>query len=143
MLAWLRKKQTGIATGMAAVFLGSLFTLFCQHCLAQMEWELEMIVASKDYDHCTHANSSEPEPALPGQPCMGVCDCGDNAMLIADNHAIAISNIRDYDDFKLLIPPAAYRSDYAPAVPAYVIGKPDKPDRACFTPLERNCVLLN
>ena len=144
MLAWCRKMQTLIAPIMVALFLGSLFTFFCQHCLMKLEQSRQAAIASSnDGGHCPHHGSNQPQPVSPAKPCTGVCDCGDHAMLIADQHAIAISDYRDYSEIMILIPPAADRMNYAPGMLAYVIGKPAKPERACFTPLERNCVLLN
>ena len=144
MLVWFRKMQTIIAPLMLTVFLSSLFALFCQHCLMKLEQarQLAAVVSSHHDGHCTHNGGSKPEPMSPAKPCMSVCDCGDNSMLIADKHSITINDFRDYAEIKIPIS-IAYTSDYTPAVLAYVIGKPDKPDRACFSPLERNCVLLN
>ena len=144
MLTWFRKIQTTVAPLMVAVFLGSLFTLFCQDCLVKLEQVRQTVAASSLHEgHCAHNSDGQPESTPPAKPCMGVCDCGDHAMLIADKHSLAMSDSRGFAEIKILIPPAAYTSDYTPRVLAYVIGKPDKPDRACFTPLERNCVLLN
>jgi hypothetical protein len=143
MLNWFRTRQTVLLPGVLSVFIGSLFTLFCQHCLAQMEQDVERMAVSQTNDHCSHDKGPEPASPPSGQPCMGVCDCGDEAMLIADKHSIAISANKLNPEFKVSAPAASTWVDMSPRQMPFLIGKPHKPERASYLPLERYCVLLN
>jgi hypothetical protein len=144
MLNWLRKKQAVISPLVAAVFLGSLFSLFCQNCLAQLERERAPDhVVPHDDGLCPHQNKNEPAPEPAVKPCMGVCDCGDNAMLIADKHSITLIDHQGFSDGKLIMPPLADTAVFSARHITWSIGKPLQPDRACYPPLERSCVLLN
>ena len=145
MLAWFRKMQTVIAPLMVAIFLGGLFSLYCGHCLLkQAQARQAVMTATQNAGHCPyHAGGGKPQPMPPAKPCLGICDCGANSMLMSDNHTLISSDHRGGWETGLLIPAPAYLAEYTPGKPAYVIGAPDQPDRACHTPLERNCVLLN
>jgi len=144
MLAWFRKMQTVIAPLMLAVFFGGLFSLYCEHCLLKQVQARQAVTAvTHSAGHCPqHAAGGHPQPT-PAKPCLGVCDCGANSMLMLDNHALVSSDHRGGWETGIPIPAPAYLAAYTPGKPAYVIGAPDQPDRACITPLERNCVLLN
>ena len=143
MLTWFRKQQSVLAPILVTVFLASTFSLYCRHCRIQLEQIRQALVTvQSDAGHCPLHGGGQPQTTPPAKPCHGNCDCDDHAGLIADKHGTAMRDYRHYSESIILIPPAADRMNYAPGMLDDVIGQPDEPERACYPPLERFCVLL-
>ena len=144
MLNWFRIKRKLFIPVITAVFIGGLFSLVCPHCLAKMVMDAEITnTAQGDNDHCSHMEPAKPVPVQSHLHCNGNCACEDHVMLAGSRPSAALSDDKGYTDFRM---PAVSDLSWAelPFIELpFTVGRPYKPDRACFSPLERNCVLLN
>ena len=144
MLNWFRKKRKAIIPLTGVMFLAGMFSLFCPHCLAKMVLaENAAVNMSETHDHCPHMGAGESGTVHSSNHCDGACGCQDHAMLTGIRHPVSVNDSKLYPDIRLPVLNEPYRSALSATEYQFTIGRPYKPDRACFQPLERNCVLLN
>ena len=144
MLTWFRKKRKAIIPLVGGVFLAGLFSYFCPHCLAKMLIEENAAVSNANtYEHCSSMTASRQGAKHSGNHCNGTCGCGGHAMLIGTRHLVTMSDSKGYPHIRMPVLNDSSAPDLRAIYLSYIIGRPYKPDRACFSPLERNCVLLN
>ena len=144
MLIWNRKNKNILVSGILFFFLGGLLPLSCVHCLTDAEYEQHMIAGNES--HCSHMvmDNEKTEPVKSKKPCKdGLCDCKHNNKITRDDRTQTIkantdSSINVYPVVHELAWPGSLTLNDQPAN-----LKPYKPDRACYPPLERTCVLLN
>lgn len=144
MLSWFRKKRKAIGPLIAAVFLGGLFSFLCPHCLAKTAMEMNTRVFKGDNnEHCSHMGDGKTQPVKSHKHCNGSCGCGDRAMLIGTRHLATLNDNKGFPDIRMPVLNELSWNEMPAAYISFTIGRPYKPDRACFSPLDRNCVLLN
>ena len=130
---------------MMVLLVGSLLSLACQHCLARAAMGVGdshvMDVAVEHGDHPGMDSGMHQE--MGKDPCTVYCNCEDNyfstdtgfSLKLALNRAVFESSQPSIHN---------YHEHYIPVGDRlFINGKPHIPDRACYLPLERNCVLLN
>ena len=144
MLSWFRKKRKAIVPLITGVFLAGLFSLFCPHCLAKMVLEENAAVTHSDaHAPCLHTGAGKPGLVQSHGHCNGTCGCEDHVMLIGTRHPVTLSDSKAYPDIRMPVLNDASGLNLSVTGYQFTIGRPYKPDRACYSPLERNCVLLN
>ena len=144
MFCWLRRKRKALVPFLTAAFLGSLFSFYCPHCLAKMTKEMAAMSIKHDTAvHCAHPGSNAPLPAGPHKHCNGFCDCAGKTMNFSAAHPVVAKDVQAWPGTRIAIRDDFYRPLPTVTYVTYIAGRPYKPDRACYPPLERICVLLN
>jgi len=129
---------------LTAVFISGLFSLICPHCLAKMVMDADPIVTQyNDNEHCSHMGPANPAPVQSHNHCNGSCACEEHVMLSGPRDSVAITDHKGYPDIRMPVLNDTFRYESSFIDLPSIVGRPYKPDRACYSPLERNCVLLN
>ena len=144
MSSWFRKKRKALVSLTAAVFISGMFSFFCPHCLAKMIMEDHAVVNhSNSHEHCSQMEAGKPASKHSRIHCNGSCGCGGIAKLTGSRSLVILSDGKRSPDSRIAVLNGLPALDLSIVHLTYTIGRPYKPDRACFSPLERNCVLLN
>lgn len=144
MLIWCRNKLRTLIPALMVLFISGLLSLSCQHCLAKAATNINsQDMAGGPDRHADHM------PMGPGEqhggqqdPCTVFCDCEDSYVSADDNSSMNVAVNRVLSSLKI---PCIHKY-YLEFIPSdhrlFINGKPHIPDRSCYSPLERNCVLL-
>lgn len=144
MFGWFRRRRKALVPVLTAAFLASLFSFYCPHCLAKMAMETAgLSIKDNGVDHCSHREGNKLMPAGTHKHCNGVCDCAGNSKIFASAQAVTPDDVKTHPGTRIAIRDDFYRPLPSMSFLTYIVGRPYKPDRACYPPLERICVLLN
>lgn len=144
MLKVLRKKQEQLGTGLLVFFLGAWLSVLCQNCMALMDND-EGSHQATEYQHCAEAEDDLPQAdiSLSSDHCTGVCNCDQLQTLTSAVQSLSSDKgYKDHQFVTAVLPAEQYRLSPSSGSGAGFHHN-DFPERACFLPLERYCVLLN
>jgi len=143
MLAYFRKKQKRLVTGILVLFLGGWLSIVCQHCQATAAID-NSLAGQESEDHCKNEqNPQQPiDTSAIDSGCIGNCDHDNIATITADISQAAVEKFsKSYlsDDFiyyrKNIL--ASFSRSSNPQHRHSIT-----PERACYLPLDRFCVQL-
>lgn len=144
MFNWFRRKRKAVIPVTTAIFLTGLFVFYCPYCLARMAREMTgMNMEHHAAGHCSLIKGNKALSTGPHKHCNGTCDCAANAKIFASGHALATHDVKASPHTRIAIQANLARLLPVMTYLTYIVGRPYKPDRACYPPLERICVLLN
>lgn len=143
MLAYFRKKQMQLVSGILVMFLGGWLSVLCQHCQAYAAID-NSLAGQESEDHCKHEQSPQQpvDTQAKDSGCIGNCDHDNIDTITADiSQAAAEKLSKSYpsDDF------IYYRQNIVASFSRSSIPQHRHsitPERACYLPLDRFCVQL-
>jgi len=147
MLIWLRKRQRQLAAILVAVFATGLLSMTCQNCLAGTDIH-DVVTHDAPGKYCMHdeesVNANDTESTYDN--CPTICDCEELSFI--SESAIRLAEFGTIDKYKSDNQDIPYYLSQTLLTAHIDVSditrvRSDVPDRACYSPLERYCVLLN
>ena len=139
MLTWYRKRVRIFVIPVLVLLVSGMLSGTCRHCLAGSN---SGPVADHVTGHQQHQCMDDPGQKKMKPPCDVYCDCDEYVMSMDDDRSYLLKNHRAGTEQDVSFIPAYYVTVIPPGNRLYINGKPHIPDRACFSPLQRSCILL-
>ena len=125
------------------LFVSGMLSITCHHCLINVASSSDSRSVTDNMTGQTeHQCMDEPGKEKMKPPCTLYCDCEDYVTSMDNDRHYLLKNYRAGTDQIYPFIPAYYVTVIPSGNRLFINGKPHIPDRSCFSPLERNCILL-